>query len=84
MLKQKSLSLLGMHNVENVLAAYALVDFLDLPAKAVAKAVKAFQGLPHRMETVASANGVRWVNDSKATNIGAAATALQSLDAELI
>ena len=84
MVKLKSLSLLGMHNVENVLAAFALVEFLKLPRKPVIVAVKSFKGLPHRMETVASSAGVRWVNDSKATNIGAAATALNSLDADLV
>lgn len=84
LVKVRELGLLGMHNVENVLAAYALVSFLDLPRKKVAKAVKAFKGLPHRMETVAEHQDIRWVNDSKATNIGAAATALQSLDSDVI
>jgi len=84
LIKLKNIPLLGQHNIENVLAAFALVDFLDLPAKPKASAVKNFSGLPHRMETVASGQGVAWVNDSKATNIGAAATALKSLDAPVI
>lgn len=84
LLKLRDLQLLGLHNVENVLAAFALVDFLGLPRKKLAAAAKSFTGLPHRMETVATHNQINWVNDSKATNIGAAATALKSLDKDVI
>lgn len=84
LMKLRDVPLLGMHNVQNVLAAFALVSFLDLPRKQLRKAVKSFFGLPHRMETVATFRGVTWVNDSKATNIGAAATALTSLDKDIV
>jgi len=76
--------LVGLHNVKNVLSAFALVDFLELPTDVLAKAVTSFHGLPHRMQTVAVKDGVSWVNDSKATNVGATATALQSLEQKVI
>ena len=76
--------LLGLHNVKNVLSAFALVDFLELPIDALVEAVSSFHGLPHRMQTIAMKNGVSWVNDSKATNVGATATALQSLEQKVI
>ena len=76
--------LIGLHNVKNVLSAFALVDFLDLPLDALVKSVLNFKGLPHRMQTVAAANDVSWVNDSKATNIGATATALNNLEQKVV
>ncbi len=76
--------LVGSHNIANVLSAFALVDFLKLPKEPSIEAVKHFKGLAHRMQTVAELNGVRWVNDSKATNVGAAMSALQSIDSKLV
>ena len=81
-LKLQKVPLLGLHNVKNILAALALVDFLQIPRDALVKAITGFKGLPHRMQTIADHNGVTWVNDSKATNIGAASTALQNLENE--
>jgi len=46
------------------------------------QALRGFRGLPHRCELVAEAHGVRWINDSKATNVGAALAAIQGLGAE--
>ena len=76
--------LVGLHNVKNVLAAFALTEFLAIPIQALSRAVKEFVGLPHRMQTVARANNLTWVNDSKATNVGATATALNSIEKQLI
>lgn len=84
LIRLKEIPLLGLHNVKNVLAAYALVDGLQLPLEKVTSAVKTFTGLAHRMETVAEFQGVTWVNDSKATNIGAASTALCNLERDII
>ena len=80
----RDVPLLGMHNIANVLSALALVDFMAIPAELAAETIKSFVGLPHRMQTVAKEGGVTWVNDSKATNIGATNTALQSLEGEVI
>ena len=84
LMRREEVPLVGNHNIENVLAAFALVDSLSLSLEKRVIAVKKFAGLPHRMQTVASVNGVVWVNDSKATNVGATATALNGLDSEVV
>ncbi len=79
----RDIPLVGLHNVANVLTAFALVDFLDIELERLVNVVVAFQGLPHRMQTVSVVNQVTWVNDSKATNIGATSTALQNLEGDV-
>ena len=71
----------GMHNVANVLAAFALGDAIGLHTSAMAAAVEACVGLPHRCETVATCGGVRWINDSKGTNVGATVAAIEGIGA---
>ena len=66
----------GEHNHQNAAAAYAATRALGLAPREIERAFHSFQGLPHRSQTVAETNGVRWVNDSKATNVDAAAKAL--------
>jgi UDP-N-acetylmuramoylalanine--D-glutamate ligase len=66
----------GGHNVENVLAAAVLARHFGAGPDAIARAVREFRALPHRLERVAEAAGVAWYNDSKATNVDAAAKAL--------
>ena len=80
----RDISLVGMHNIKNVLSAFALVEFLGLPLEAKVSAVRRFKGLPHRMQTIAKKDEVRWVNDSKATNIGATETALLNIEGDVI
>ena len=80
LIKLRDIPLLGLHNVSNVLAAYALVDFLNLSVETKASAIKSFSGLAHRMQTVCIAQNITWINDSKATNVGATSTALSSLE----
>jgi UDP-N-acetylmuramoylalanine--D-glutamate ligase len=70
----------GVHNHENIAASYALTRCLGVPQAAIAAAMASFPGLPHRMELIATQNGVRYVNDSKATNGDAAARALACYD----
>jgi UDP-N-acetylmuramoylalanine--D-glutamate ligase len=79
---QRSLSLdgyplLGAHNEENVLAAVATLSTVDLDLEAAAHGWMDFHGLPHRSELVAEIDGVQYIDDSKATNVGAAARALE-------
>jgi UDP-N-acetylmuramoylalanine--D-glutamate ligase len=74
----------GSHNAANVLAAFAVGSALGLPDDAMAAAAAAFTGLPHRMCRVHRAGGVDWIDDSKATNVGAAAAALGGLDLPVI
>ncbi|WP_286928194.1 MULTISPECIES: UDP-N-acetylmuramoyl-L-alanine--D-glutamate ligase [Aeromicrobium] len=68
------------HNVQNALAAAALARAHGVPAVAVRNGLRAFRLGPHRISTVAEADGVRWVDDSKATNPHAARASLQAFD----
>lgn len=69
----------GRHNLANGLAALALGHAAGLPMDAMLRALRRFPGLPHRCQFVASVNGVYWINDSKATNVGAAVAAIEGL-----
>jgi UDP-N-acetylmuramoylalanine--D-glutamate ligase len=69
-------SLQGPHNEQNAKAAVAVAEALNVPADAIERALESFTGLPHRMERIATLNGVAWINDSKATNPESAAPAL--------
>ena len=70
----------GAHNWQNAAAAVAAARALGLPGAPVVAALAGFPGLPHRLEEVAVIEGVRYVNDSKATNAEAAARALATFD----
>ncbi|ABM02982.1 UDP-N-acetylmuramoylalanine--D-glutamate ligase [Psychromonas ingrahamii 37] len=78
-LAAKQLKLSGKHNWMNTLAAFALGEAVGLSEIGMFTALQAYSGLPHRCEFVAEINNVRWINDSKATNIGAAQAALLGL-----
>ncbi|MTE00844.1 UDP-N-acetylmuramoyl-L-alanine--D-glutamate ligase [Paracoccus sp. YIM 132242] len=70
----------GAHNHQNACAAYAACRAVGLAPREIEAAFHSFAGLPHRSQTVAEIGGVRYVNDSKATNVDAAAKALQAFD----
>ena len=72
--------LIGPHNVGNAMAAAAAALATGVPEDAVRDGVADFPGVPHRLERVAEIGGVVFVNDSKATNVAAAAAALRSFD----
>ncbi len=74
-------ALKGGHNLENALAATAVCLSLGLAPEQVAAGLKSFPGVPHRLQQVAVAGGVTYVNDSKATNVDAAVKALTAFDA---
>jgi UDP-N-acetylmuramoylalanine--D-glutamate ligase len=76
------LRLTGRHNVANALAALALGHCAGLPMTSMLETLRTFTGLPHRCELVAEIGGVRYVNDSKGTNIGATEAALRGLGDE--
>jgi UDP-N-acetylmuramoylalanine--D-glutamate ligase len=78
------LPLEGRHNAANALAALALGFAVGLDELGMCKALKTFEGLSHRMQRVAKIAGVTWVNDSKATNIGACVAALQGYDRKVV
>jgi UDP-N-acetylmuramoylalanine--D-glutamate ligase len=69
----------GSHNLQNALAALALGHAIGLPMDNMLHTLREFKGLPHRAQFVAEINGVNWINDSKATNVGAAVAALVGL-----
>jgi UDP-N-acetylmuramoylalanine--D-glutamate ligase len=66
----------GVHNRENAAAATAAARALGIPDEQIAHALETFPGVPHRLEPVGEVSGVRYVNDSKATNVAAALRAL--------
>ena len=70
----------GEHNAQNALAAAALARALGVPETAIAEAIQTFPGLAHRAQLVAEIAGVRFINDSKATNADAAAKAMGVYD----
>jgi UDP-N-acetylmuramoylalanine--D-glutamate ligase len=68
----------GAHNRENAAAATAAARAAGVPDEAIAEALRTFPGVEHRIEQLATVGGVRYVNDSKATNVAAALRALAS------
>jgi UDP-N-acetylmuramoylalanine--D-glutamate ligase len=70
--------LAGAHNVENVLAAVCAARLAGVDAQTIREAVAAFHAVEHRLEFVRELNGVRWFNDSKATNVDATAKAIEA------
>jgi len=84
LLKLQDIPLAGAHNVENVLAAAAAARLAGAPAAAIAKGVKTFAGVEHRLEFVAEVAGVRYYNDSKATNVDATLKALDAFPGRIL
>jgi UDP-N-acetylmuramoylalanine--D-glutamate ligase len=74
--------LAGRHNRENAAAAVAAARAAGLGDEAIARGLRTFAGAPHRLETVRELRGVRYVSDSKATNVAAAIRALETYEAE--
>jgi UDP-N-acetylmuramoylalanine--D-glutamate ligase len=72
------LSLPGAHNLENVLAAVAVTRLVGAKPELLAEAIRSFPGIEHRIEFVAEIHGVRYYNDSKATNVDATLKALEA------
>ena len=70
----------GTHNHQNACAAYAAARSLGLGPRQIETALHSYPGLPHRSQFVAERDGVRFINDSKATNVDSAAKALQAFD----
>lgn len=73
------MKLAGRHNAHNALAALALCEAVGLPQDRCVAALRDFAGLPHRVETVLEHAGVRFIDDSKGTNVGATVAAIEGL-----
>ncbi len=74
----------GLHNVENVLAAVAIGGAAGLPAEAMARAVRGFTPVPHRLEFVAEVDGARYVNDSIASTPGRTLAGIRSFEEPIV
>jgi len=83
-LKLADIPLAGAHNVENVLAAVASTRLAGAEPAAIAKGVRSFAGVEHRLEFVAEIGGVRFYNDSKATNVDATSKALDAFPGRIL
>ncbi|KFF65865.1 UDP-N-acetylmuramoyl-L-alanyl-D-glutamate synthetase [Pectobacterium brasiliense] len=81
-LNTREIKLVGQHNYTNALAALALADAVKIPRASALTALTSFTGLPHRFQMAFERNGVRWINDSKATNVGSTEAALSGLAVE--
>ena len=79
LLLAEELGLMGQHNISNVMAALALGQAAGLPMDVMLDTAKRFKGLPHRCEFVRRVSDVDYINDSKGTNVGATAAAIESL-----
>jgi UDP-N-acetylmuramoylalanine--D-glutamate ligase len=83
-IKRGDISLAGAHNLENVLAAVAVTRIAGASRVAIAKGVRSFAGVEHRLELVAEIGGVRYYNDSKATNVDATLKALDAFPGRIL
>ncbi|MDD5033854.1 MAG: UDP-N-acetylmuramoyl-L-alanine--D-glutamate ligase [Methylococcaceae bacterium] len=84
LLPASQLRIKGRHNIANALAAIALGDAIGLSHPAMVKVLREFPGLDHRMQWVADVDGIPYINDSKATNVGACMAALEGLSEKAV
>ena len=83
-LQRQEVPLPGAHNLENALAAIAAARIAGAGAKAIAEGVRSFAGVEHRLEFVSEISGVRYYNDSKATNVDATLKALDAFPGRIL
>ncbi|MBQ8657681.1 MAG: UDP-N-acetylmuramoyl-L-alanine--D-glutamate ligase [Clostridia bacterium] len=74
----------GVHNIENALATLAVAKIMGVPTPAIAKALRDFKGIKHRIERVAEINGVTYIDDSKGTNADATKKAISCMKEETV
>lgn len=84
LMKTSELTVAGLHNAANALAALALCRSVALPFEPLLNALRVFRGLPHRMQKVADINKITFFNDSKSTNVGATIAALNGLPTKAV
>ena len=83
-MEQEELALRGTHNLYNSLAAGISANVAGIKKECIRQALSDFKGVPHRLEYVASVRGIRFVNDSKATNVNSCWYALQSMKSPVV
>ena len=79
LMPENELGIKGLHNTSNALAALALGSAVNLPLRSMLQVLRQFTGLPHRCQTIRVLNDVTYINDSKATNLGATLAAIKGL-----
>ena len=79
-LPQNEINLIGNHNMQNVLAASAIALESGISLESIRNTLRSFKALEHRVEPAGTVNGIRFINDSKATNVDATLKALDSFD----
>jgi UDP-N-acetylmuramoylalanine--D-glutamate ligase len=84
LIAMSELKIAGLHNAANALASLAMCEALGLSRPACLQALRDFPGLPHRSQWVADVNGVRYVDDSKGTNVGATLAAVAGMPGSLV
>jgi UDP-N-acetylmuramoylalanine--D-glutamate ligase len=84
LLAASRLRIRGRHNIANALAALAMAEAFGLAPAALLASLAEFAGLPHRSEWVAERAGVQWINDSKATNVGATVASLTGTEGTVV
>ncbi len=82
--KVDEIGIKGSHNLENALAAACSTYLANTKVSSIAKTLKSFRGIEHRLEFVAEINGIKFINDSKATNPDAAQKAIEAVDGPII
>lgn len=80
LLSSADIAMVGKHNQANALAALATGELMGLPLSAMLQVLNEFPGLPHRMQYVGHKGRADFINDSKATNVGAAIASVESID----
>lgn len=84
LLSIRDIALVGTHNQANALAALAAGQLMGLDISAMLQVLNEFPGLPHRMQPVGECRGIRFINDSKATNVGAAVASIDSVNGAVV
>ena len=84
LLSTADIAMVGKHNQANALAALATGELMGLPLSAMLQVLNEFPGLPHRMQYVGHKGRADFINDSKATNVGAAIASVDSIDGLVI
>lgn len=80
LIEADEMSIIGLHNMENAMAAIAIAMVSDVPMDSILKSVREFKAVEHRIEFVAEKNGVRYYNDSKGTNVDAAIKGIKAMN----
>ncbi|WP_199610711.1 UDP-N-acetylmuramoyl-L-alanine--D-glutamate ligase [Flocculibacter collagenilyticus] len=78
-LSMRDIGITGLHNISNIMAALALISPFNIDFATLKPLINQFKGLPHRCELIGTQDGIAWINDSKATNVGATVAAIEGV-----